>query len=456
MAVINLTAKQYKSGLKWALVPANKVDTVQLQPISNAQADVDESIHTESFSDAYIFDQDTPTTLPISEDQPPTYWRHIHNERHVSFADREFAKARVECVMAAGTRVITIDKALLEIPTVKLQFTGKSYELGRGGSTYDTYPTYEELKDKSFNLTSWVKSHASSNNQFLIWDYEGSTFSMNPFVRNWVADDIPEDWKDGGQIPTTPNDILTTWYNFTLHEEQATKFAWSEETFFGAPKAKRMMLPVCSYTGDDISLVVSFALYMYDQRVNMYVGIRKLSDYTYQVNWSAPVRFTYAAATRSHILAEYHEMDNWAFVDEVTDISVVVQGQPLSDETINVNFSLTQDGDLTDKISNRHPLMVDKSEGFTLGTTYDSTPWTEKLAQELLKKYEDGKYIVECDVSATWALNNDIKIGTEMYITMLDGKQIQRNNSACLFSVKNIEKQFNNNEFIYRLKLMEV
>lgn len=461
MAIINLTAKQYKSGLKWSLVPVNKIDTVLMQPIANIQVEAAEPIHTESFTSGTLYQQDTVATFPLSEDTPSTHWRWV---TYTTPGGKNLAKARVECIVAAGTRKITLDEALLVPPVASVLMSGKSYVVGRGGSTFAAYPSEEDIQSDKFNITTWIKENSSDVNQFLTWNYEDPTVSLNPFVRNWVIDKPPADWSEGEVSPTLPNDITTTWFQpdkniqYIQQAGGSYSYSWKEGSSFKDTAAKRYMYPVGArngsvQSGNDIGKT---ALYIRDLNINTYVGVRKLSDYEYQVSWLMPVRVSYCAATRWTSSTQEGDIDNWAFVDEASDVSIILQGQPLRDDAIDTAFGLDADGNLVSNVSNRHPLKVDQTEAFTLGTTYQNTPWTEKLARNLLEKYENGKYIVECDVSATWALRNLVHVGTEMYVYLLDGRAIKRDGEDCLFSVKNIEKQFNNNEFIFRLKLMEV
>ena len=74
----------------------------------------------------------------------------------------------------------------------------------------------------------------------------------------------------------------------------------------------------------------------------------------------------------------------------------------------------------------------------------------------ILTKYQDGKYVVSVDVYARWSIQNNIHINSEMYVILQDGTYIKRKNDICKFKVVNIEKCFSSDEFIYRLKLLEV
>ena len=84
----------------------------------------------------------------------------------------------------------------------------------------------------------------------------------------------------------------------------------------------------------------------------------------------------------------------------------------------------------------------------TLQTT--AAPWN------LLTKYIKGKYIVTCDVSATFVLQNHLHVGTQLIIKQQNNTYINRNGLKCIFEIKNIEKRFENSQFTYILKLLEV
>lgn len=82
--------------------------------------------------------------------------------------------------------------------------------------------------------------------------------------------------------------------------------------------------------------------------------------------------------------------------------------------------------------------------------------WIEAISEQLLRKYRDGKLSVACTVSAAWAMQNNITVGTQMTVKLLDGKMVTRKGVTSTFAVKNIEKRYTANEFVYDLTLLEV
>lgn len=452
MSILSITPRQYKSSLKWSLIPSNKIDTVSMQPIENTLAAEQDIVHTERFTQVTV-EGISGTSLPIADGTVPTHWRHVHNEYYAQLGDREFAKARVECIMATGESTFTIDKVIPGLPEVSIRLNGKSYVISRGDSTYDTYPSYSNLKNKSFDVSSWIKSRATHEYDYLQWDYNDSVFSMNPFVKNWTSEDI----KWGEAIPTTAADILTTWWQYSSTKLNAAYNGWSEYTSFGSNNQKKAMYPVGA-EGGDLGALLNTRINIYDQQLDMYVNIQKLSDYVYKVSWKAPVRFTYVAATRQRgAIAGFNDLDNFAFVDEVSQVEINVNGRVLSENSVDINYSLTNAGALTEDPSNKHPFKIDKVECLTLGTTYNGQIWTSYIADALLSKYRDGKYTVTCEINATWALQHNIGINSQVYIYLQDGQPISRGpTNSCVFEVKNIEKRFSSNEFVFALQLMEI
>ena len=131
----------------------------------------------------------------------------------------------------------------------------------------------------------------------------------------------------------------------------------------------------------------------------------------------------------------------------------------MNTETVNVSYSLGDTaGTLTTDVLNEHPINFTKNELITSQTYVGSSDvlWTQYMAKHLLTKFENGKYIVECEVPATWALRNDIHINSQLNIQLQDGTYITRGTDTCVFEVKTIEKRFRNTDFIFSLRLMEV
>ncbi len=560
--MLELTAYDYKQNMQFSLLPDNKLDTINQEPVINEVTADPSDIHTETFTTVDV--QQSSLTLPIANTVAPTHSRKIKNSYWAGLitGTKEFAKGRVECVMATGSRQITLPKALQGTPTARIQLVGTSEIITRGGSSYDNYPSYSQLNDNSFSLANWIATNKVTHKDSLTWDYNSEYFGLNPFIRKYVP------VTEGNKV--TANDILTTWYDGT-NDNYATFDNWSEVTSFGKDQPIVRMTPV----GGNIQ----YQIQLRNLSLPINVSITKIDDFKVEVKWQAPVRIAYAAAARRYnAFGVQTQVDNYAILDNVTQVNVIISGQSFSENTQQSSLSLKEDWSpdnifdaFADTPSNAYPYDISKSTAFTTDTVgllyledipttltegvinrdngeiidssiykvtdfipYDGLNYTIRglgfyniyktnppdsnkfimacynqdktfismqsligdnkfaykfnlpfntryvrvntIADEeffkvkslvrmlqtisapwnLLTKYIKGKYIITCDVSATFILKNAIHVGTQMIIKQQNNTYINRNGSKCIFEVKNIEKRFENSQFVYTLKLLEV
>ena len=459
-----LQPRNYKLNGKWSLIPQNRIDSVNVSIITNEIAETDEKIHTESFDVVKIGDRDY--TLPISNNITPTYFRWMHNKYwRIIQGTSEYAKARVECVMATGSRTFTLEKAIKGVPTVSLNFVGKSSIITRGEGRYSAFPSIDDLKNKDYSLATWIESNKNSSSTNPSWQYEDSKLSMNPWVYKVIPTITYEDGRPAYKAENIPlyADICTQWANQD-ESFSATSHAhfdgWSEGNNIGS-KAKKvyMLSPDAHPDYNDFSFAESVALQIADINIPLEVSIVKNSDYNFTVKWSAPVRFAYLAASQnSDFTGDHEDVDNWAFVDNIERVEVTLSGKPYSEETQDTIYTL----DANNKVAKvtavgDYPINVNDSELLTIKTSIkESINWAEYLSTALLRQFQKGKYIIELDVRASWALKNNVSVNTQMQLCLPDGTLLKRQKTVAIFEVKNIEKIFDQNEFIFKLKLMEV
>lgn len=562
--MLQLTPRLYKRNMEWSLLPYNKIDNVNVTPISNAIGIDKTDFHIENFTRAIVGNGEYD--LPLSDNVTPTYWRYMYNKfRSTLYGNNEYAKARMECIMGAGYREVKTDTAISGIPEVEITLSGTSSVIERGGSTYDVYPSLESLKSLSFSLSTWIKNNKTMTNNTLTGDYSGGSFSMNP----WVRKVVPSDPSSPQMNLPTYNDILTTWNSVPDNAGRigTSREAWSEYNSFGNEGNDVFsMYPVNAPTSmddDSILRARNSMLVMSNLTLPIECNVSKKDDYTFVVRWVAPIKIAYIAASRNHNIAKvFYDADNYAYVDDIENVAITLRGRAYDTDTTNVHLSRST--------NEKHPLKIDFSEALTLQSysslsdaidVFDSssiwpgyytaadgniyvqlfcftsdyisvepgdlittrkctqndasgqpvrsivyfdssknvigsdylktdvytvripdavayikvngnsddiahevfyvnkqTPylWTDTIPYAILDKYVQGKYIVQCDVLASWALQNNIKANTQMQVKLQNGKYIQRGDSICTFEVKNIEKRFKDSEFIYALKLMEV
>ena len=558
--MITLTPKTYKKGMKHSLLSSNKIDTVIARPISNLAAD-STVFHSEQINAVNI--RGVRHTLPISQNVVAT---HFHSSRNfhwgnIIVGNDEFAKARIECVLVSGKTMCKTDQVIQGTPTVNIRLEGSSDVVSRGGSTYDNYPSSDTLSLGNSTIADWIKSNKTETKTGLTHDYSGASFSMNPWIRNIIP-------YDSGVDPT-PNDIVTDWVS--THGERLHVWwqGWTENSDFNASSFPefRMMSPSA------LSLAYEHhygtTLVMHNMYLPIKKSITKIDDYNYEVSWTVPVRVAYAAASRSFgIFSAEYDIDNFAYLDEVSSIIIELSGTPFSTAVQDISYSLDSSGNLSTVTHDSYPFEIDAEEALTAdtykgwykedgfagvlverggyldqtgtwvaqehsfvtdyiwlprnciwfappnntvewylqGCLYDdehnlvgTVPapngnvtdtmafgepkgryvrlngkisdldsgnyfvtlqlpylWINVLSKDLLTKYSAGKYVVECVVSADWAIKNKVTINTRAQIKLLEGQYITRKNSACTFEVKNIEKRYSQNEFVFVLKLLEV
>lgn len=444
--MLKLTPKIYSKNTKHSLLAQNKIDTVVLHPISNLAADK-RVFHTEVVSAVDI--DETEYTLPLSDNFKPTYYRYMSNTwwPGLLFGTCEFAKARIDCVIAEGKTRCNVAEVIQGVPTANIQLVGKSYKIDRGGSTYDTYPSVSNLTNKDFSITSWIKSNKTATSNNLTHAYYESYFNMNPWVRNIIP-------KDSGKS-STPNDLITEWVGplDAWWTRTSAKFdKWSG--YYDVPgKFNTFEM----YSPNSLGGLDTY-IKMANVSVPMLWSVEKLDDYTYDVSWKLPVRIAYLAASRDKIGLSYREADNYAYVDDVHEIHIEFSGIPYDTSTQDVAYGLDEAYELTKDVTNNSSVDIDAGELFTSFSymSEESNLWKEDIAERLLKKYRNGKYTFTCDVSAQWAIQNNIAIGTEVNIQLPNGKAIERYGKILTFAVKNITKKYNKNSFVFELVLLEV
>lgn len=411
--MIVLTPRVYKQNIKWAAAHAQKINTVQGQLLDNTLIPSVDNLYTQNVTTVAIGDR--LLTLPIDNSIAPTHYRWMHNGRWVPFEDVDHAKARIECIMISGTATIHTDKAILNVPRVQLTLAGTSDVISRGGSAFDTYPSKDQLSDQSFSLAQWIHEHKTSTNESLTWSYENDSFSMNPWVRKLIPYDLV------GMTAPGAGDILTTWNDPSQTARTwATASRWTDHTNYEISGAEIYMWPT-NPQGSDIPSLVQCAIKMQDHRMGFGVSVTKVDDYNFKVNYHVPVRLAYAAASRTRgMLGAYYELDNWAFVDNITSINLSFSGAEYSDETIKYAYSMNAQGVLTEELKNEHILNIAESELLTKYVYTDKSAATNlyNSASNTVGKYVDNEGVL---VDRTGAFVTD-------YIAVTPGQLIEASN----------------------------
>lgn len=446
---LTLSPREYLSTAKLALPDNCRVDTVLVQPLSNQLAEEASVLHTEEITD--IFVRANKYSLPVSSSMQSTHWRCLHNDTRIGFSKHNFAKSRMECIMAEGSCTITLDRVPKDLPTVRIGLQGTTKSIPRGTATYDAYPTKSDLSSETFSLSNWIDTQGTSSEDKLSWSYDDARVSMNPWIRNIVAPDL--------NAPPTDADIITTWTNPSLlARTYANLVGWYGSASFGAGSELFDMLPV-NPSGTNLIEAYACAIRMQNLSLVTSSTIEKIGENTFRVSWKAPVRVSYAAASRTRgPLGGWYDLDNFAFVDYVTKVSVELIGHELSTDTVDIGYSNDVNGDMTSTaLKNVYPVSLEKCELFTTETKRFDTLVTVDRARTWLQFYDHLVHTFVCTVPAEWAIKHKISVGTHNFrVVQPNGNFVQdylaRNT---VFALVNIEKRLEKSSYVYELKLIE-
>ena len=312
------------------------------------------------------------------------------------------------------------------------------------------------MLDPNYNLVNWFNDTSGVQNQNkLQQDYVGARVAANAWIKNF---------KTSGYLQA--DDINTRWYDPDHpYRIQATETDWSDSAYQVTDIVAGTITPKATLQTRNGS--VTSTIVMGSFSVPIQYTLTKLSPIKYSVFWVLPVRYAYCAASQSYTLIpdSIYDIDNYAFMDLVNKITLKLTGRLHSTTATTLSYSLSsRPGVALDSPGkNTAPFKISGSEALTL-QTYWSSPsqlWTQELAKKLLLKYERGKYTFTCEVSIGWALQNNVRIGTQLYVKTVGGDYVQRARPTgekynVLFEVLTIEKRFDGRDFIYVLGMREV
>ena len=443
MAVV-LTPRIYGQSAKLKLQNSNNTFTSVKIPVMDNTTSDPTVIHTESFTTVNVDGADV--TLPIDRSTQPTYYRFSYNTRNVPvlLPDFTFAKARTECVMAEGTRTFTIDKEIEGMPTVQFRLRGKSYMIERSISTFDDYPTLTQLQSRNFNLASWIHGNRTSSSDSLYDDYT-SKINLTPWINKPVA------------IPSVAQyeDVRTSWVNMNDESEyRPLRADWRDQGNI-APSSYVGIYPPGMVADLDAHYR---SLYVGNVVVYPYVHVTQNNDTTFTIDWKIPVRYAYAAASRGrNFLGTTNEVDNFAYLDEITQIDIDLVASQRNTDFSNYTFVVNEKGTF-DVGTSENCLVLGESESTTKNSTYKELPLAEIIPFLIVSPNRTSKYVLECDVPVSWVIQNDLRIGSNFPFRLQNGELLQRylSDFPVYFSIQNMVLKYDSNKFIYTLHLMEV
>lgn len=452
MEIHTLTPREYYRDMKWIIAPKNKIDTVTAKPYVGVLADPT-NIATKNVTVMSV--DGRSVNLPVTNDNKSTHFHMMHNKSDNILFTWNVAKARVEALVASGKVTFTLDEPLAEVPQVKLSFNGNSDIIARGSSSYNTYPNYSELSKETFDLNNWIRSHKNESTANVLPDFTGTQFSLNPWVKE-IYPYIDESYPAVGLAPA--GNSATLWNDFSTYPNGtgALYDNWTESVTDASKYPMVIAMPeqVAPPTDDYVS-VKDQCLKMRNVQLNISTSLRKVDDYTYEVSFVAPVRYTYMAASNyGGIAGTEYDLDNYAYVSIVDSIDVSLYASSIDTHTEDIKYSL-KNGVLSEDVSDTYPYNFAENPLIMRNTTWGEILWSRKVSEYLLNTYKNGKYVVECTVPARWALLNNIHVDSLTYVKLQNGNYISRKDARCVFRVTNIEKRFQGSAFVYALKLLE-
>ncbi len=462
---LRLSPRIYRQNFKWSVLPSNKIDTVTAKPVLNTPLE-DKISYIQEVTNVDV--GGTAHTLPVGLNVPISHFGASNN--YESGQPTTMCIGQVSCVVATGSVTFALNNPLPVMPSAKIHCEGITHFIDRGSLTHDIVNDVS-MQDVN-SVASWIHSHASGSESWTdksidssnrgtfedptLVDYTGQFVPLYAWARKLrTAGEFTLSSDAESRNQPTEQDVLTTWVDQSMSSHWALTKNW---VGYGAADAVQMW-PVTIYATGDIQ---STKLSVRNRTVPITAKVIKIDDYTYRVDYSVPVRYEYLASSQYYTsifgIRTYHDLDNYCFLDRVNKLKIELVAQELNEETEDISYSLV-DGFLSKQVINEHPMSFVQNELITSETFWGankSNPWTLVMPNYILKKFKDGKYIVECEVPASWALRNDVHINSEFEIQLQDGTMISRNDAVSLFEVKNIEKRFRNDSFIFILRLMEV
>lgn len=454
MAILQLTPRVYGKSMQWKISPSNIIETVSTDPIINAVSTDSENLKTYTYTKVSDYSGSKTATLPLGTSIPEgwllnelTYARNYRTNLAWG-ASGEPAKARVDSIGARVAAEIILDNPVEGLPQATVSVTGKSYIIGRGSLGYNSYPSWDSLKNVDFDLGAWIYENRTTQQEYLQANYD-KKLPLMPFVSS-------DGYNVGRVFSSTKDPVYSDyWCKFNKgyakgSSQGAEQDAWT--TGYGSPKTRTVYPENWNGNFDGRATLPDVTQELV---VTLKQGIDK---YHYTLNVDVPVRVAWAAASQTfNEFSQPAFLDSFAFLDLVTEINVTLAGRPYNTDDVVYNYSLDSNGNLTDtNVKEDNIYKVENCELITVPTTMNGQPWTSEMSKTLLNKYKKGKYIVTAQVPAKWAILNNVHINTQIQVTTLNGEYIARNGTICTFEVKSIIKHFEGSTFYYRLQLMEV
>ena len=449
---IKITSREYLKGMSWTLKSRARIDSVSVTPYTRtSQSDV---IHT----------QEITAGLPIADNYAGSKtFREMSNKYFNGFSWFDLARGYTELVVLKGSYIAHLAEPPADTPVAFYVLDGKTTYVQRGGFTVN------ELIDAKDNLSAFIETHQAGTSSFsdnksydtynrgsyrdgLLLDYSGA-IPLYPWIRK-VTGSVPsgmnifsDAYKESPYDPLW-EDIFCDWMppkplgiEIGPALQDWNTYGYDNITLQGPSSGSGHFVG----TGDNPIIPMPNS-WVFQPTLT----VRAINSYDYEVSYTLPIRYVQAAASKNLQLATLEGgKDAYAWKDVISKITIKLSAPKYTEATEKVEVS--HNGE------KNYPIVFENNELINVGATWsDGYKWVATVPDYMIRKYYNGKYVVECDVKAEWAIQNGITVNSEIQVQLLDGTMIKRNDSVVTFQVKCIEKRFDNSQFIYTLKLLEV
>lgn len=440
---LELTPSIYKKGLKWNLHKDNQIDTFafSLYYAATVSVSVGQKVLTEmTYNDQNI-------TLPMTRNDIK-----IQNERHAFYVNGQgrtsyyingpynFCRGFAGVIMAKSSFTVEISEPVDNV-SVELTFKGQTKEYNPA-----SFDEYFNMRDGHNSTEIVAKIDASDadfsaewTNSSVYTDFNDPRNSLN--VNPFVKDVLPAVGDDPASANLPPaNYIITqwtgsthtgTWWSSTRYSLDWEADNWKDyANTFGRVPRRTSMWPAtfydktAPYTGTSRS--DQRIKYLKADRVKYTKKATKIDDYHYQVDLEVPIKYIYSAASKQD-WAELHVIvipvestalfNGKMFYEVINSIQADVIGYKYVDSATDYSYSL-YNGTLTTEVENNSILKISRNEFIKYDTTVNGIAWDQYWPLRVLSKYKQGKYIVECDVPADWAIENKIECNKQVKVLL--------------------------------------
>lgn len=102
-----------------------------------------------------------------------------------------------------------------------------------------------------------------------------------------------------------------------------------------------------------------------------------------------------------------------------------------------------------------YPLKISGNEYTDSNCTCNNVSWHQWISNQLLDKYKDGKIFINSKIKASYLIENNLDINSEILIKDIDNQFIRRGEYMCVFQLKNIEYEYDGSQYIANVILLE-